>query len=215
MPAIRLANTARPFRGIAVFLSAALSLAALTGCHQDMWDQPRLEALERSEFFDDGVGSRMPVENTVQYGMAMLDDHYYTGMVNGEFAMELPPQIEVNAELLERGRERYEIFCSMCHGLAGYGNGMIISRGFKEPTSYHYDPESETPRRLLEAGPGYFFDVITNGFGTMYSYAGRVPVEDRWAIAAYIKVLQRSQNVPPGEVPAEYEPQLEGLADVK
>ncbi|MDW8167442.1 MAG: cytochrome c [Acidobacteriota bacterium] len=124
-----------------------------------------------------------------------MDEHLYTGKVRGQLAETFP--FPITRSILERGRERYDIFCAPCHGRDGYGEGMIVQRGFRQPSSFHTD-------RLRQAPVGYFFDVITNGFGTMYSYASRIPPEDRWAIVAYIRALQLSQNarlqdVPPAE----------------
>ena len=179
-------------------VAIAMLGVVLAGCHQDMWNQPAYRALRPSELFEDGRSSRPPVPGTVAFGQPMLDTHYYTGMVDGDFARELPEQVLERWELVDliaRGKERYEIHCSVCHGYTGYGNGMAVMRGFKQPTVYHFDPTAEDPARLLHAGPGYFFDVITNGFGQMYSYKSKISVEDRWAIAAYIKVLQLSQDL--------------------
>ena len=130
----------------------------------------------------------------------MLDTHYYQGMVDGQLASTLP--VTVTQELLERGQERFNIFCSPCHDQTGSGNGMIVKRGLKQLTSFHQ-------QRLRDIQVGHFYDVITNGFGVMYSYASRIPVEDRWAIAAYIKVLQLSQNVEFDQLPAEDQRQLQ------
>ena len=185
--------------GIRFALSAAV-FATLTGCHQDMWNQPRYAPLQASTMFKDGRASRMPVEGTVPYQDARLDSHYYTGMVDGQFVETLPPQIKLDEVLLRRGQERFTIFCSVCHGATGYGDGMIVQRGFKKPPSYHFDPTQENPNRLKEAAPGYIFDTITRGFGTMYSYASRVPVEDRWAIVAYVRTLQKSQDMRIGDI---------------
>lgn len=184
--------------GAARLMAMALCAVVLAGCHQDMWNQPAYRALRPSELFDDNRSTRPPVPGTVMFGQPMLDTHYYTGMIDGDFARELPDKVLEKWELralLERGQERYEIHCAVCHGYTGYGNGMAVMRGFKQPTIYHFDPAAEDPERLLKAGPGYIFDVITNGFGTMYSYKAKISVEDRWAIAAYIKALQLSQNI--------------------
>jgi len=185
-------------KGTARVFAAALFAMVLAGCHQDMWNQPAYRALRPSELFDDKRSSRPPVPGTVMFGQPMTDTHYYTGLVDGDFARELPQKILDNWELralLERGQERYAIHCAVCHGYTGYGNGMAVMRGFTQPTIYHYDPTAVDPERLLKAGPGYVFDVITNGFGTMYSYKSKISVEDRWAIAAYVKALQLSQNI--------------------
>jgi mono/diheme cytochrome c family protein len=174
-------------------------LLALTGC-DNMYDQPKYKPLQPSPFFADGRSSRTPVPDTVARGEARIDRHFYQGKVNGKVAETLP--FPVTPEVLARGRERFNIFCSVCHGRLGDGQGMVVQRGFPPPPSYHI-------ARLREAPIGYFFDVMTNGFGVMYSYADRVPVKDRWAIAAYIRALQLSQNASLNDVPAEARAQLE------
>jgi len=173
----------------------------VSACRQDMHDQPRFEPLEGSTFFQDGRASRPLVEGTVARGQLHLDEHLYTGKVAGEFAKTFPFQI--SKEVLERGQQRYNIYCSPCHDKVGAGRGMIVQRGFRPPQSYHID-------RLRDAPPGYFFDVITNGFGAMYSYADRISPKDRWAIIAYIRVLQLSQNATIDDVPEEQRRQLLG-----
>lgn len=185
-------------------LTLAVMLTLLTGCHWDMWDQPRYEPLESGEFFGKGESSsRTFVENTVAFGSASveLDTHYTQGRVDGELVTTLPARVvdmwvtEYNGDreagmraMLERGQARFMIYCYPCHGSQGRGDGMIVQRGFPQPPSYN-DP------RLLESPIGYFYDVPTNGFGRMYSYASRIPRDDRWAIAAYVRALQWSQNV--------------------
>ncbi len=176
-----------------------LILATMTGCHPDLWNQDRYEPLEGavSVFGEGQSSSRNLVEGTVPYEGAHLDDAYYRGRnANGDFVTELPKQIELTRETLLRGQERFAIYCSPCHGDQGLGDGMIVKRGFITPPSF-------TTPRLLESPVGYYFDVMTNGFGRMYSYASRVPVEDRWAIAAYVRVLQLSQNATPELLSAE------------
>ena len=176
----------------AALLGCALTVA---GCHWDMWNQDRYEPLEKGGFFGEGESSsRMLIAGTVSYGMDRLDTHYYEGRVNGELVMELPRQIALDRALLERGQERFGIYCTPCHGYQGLADGMITKRGFPNPTSY-------VSQHLLEAPIGYFFDVMTNGFGRMYSYASRVPVDDRWAIATYVRTLQLSQNATPDLLP--------------
>ncbi len=187
----------------------------LAGCHQDMWNQPRYEALEHSELFDNGMASRTPVEGTVSYAGArrewwapvyaelsgtsevprFSDERFWTGRnEDGTFMEE--NYFPVTRELIARGQQRYAITCTPCHNVDGAANGYIVSRGMPNPTSFHID-------RLREETDGYFFDVITNGFGRMYSYASRVRPEDRWAIVAYIRALQASQNVDIDALPAE------------
>lgn len=166
---------------------AAICAIALSGCHPDMWNQPRYTSLQPSDFWSDGAASRPIPEGTVEFMQPRTDDHYFTGKIDGDFATEFPEEILVDAALLDRGQRQYEIFCTPCHGVTGMGNGMIVQRGFKLPPSYHED-------RLKAMPIGYYFDVMSNGFGTMYGYASRVTVEDRWAIAAYVRVLQLTQS---------------------
>ena len=160
----------------------------LPACRQDMHDQPKLEPLEASDFFTDGQASRAPVPGTVARGWPVEDSPIETGLdADGKLVTALP--VTVDAELVARGRERYDIFCSPCHARTGDGNGMIVRRGFKQPESFH-------SARLREIPVGYYFDVITNGFGQMSSYRTQVPVADRWAIAAYVRALQLSRTAP-------------------
>jgi mono/diheme cytochrome c family protein len=178
-------------------MTRALALVALTlavaGCRQDMHDAPRYDPLEASTFFVDGRGSRTLVANTVSRGSLREDEHLYQGKVNGELTDEFP--MPVDARMMARGQERFNVFCSPCHGRTGQGNGMIVQRGFRAPPSYHDE-------RLRNAPVGYYFDVMTNGFGAMPDYAAQVPVADRWAIAAYIRALQYSQNARLADLPA-------------
>jgi hypothetical protein len=185
-----------------VWVLALGVLALLTpGCRQDMHDQPRYEPLEASTFFADGRASRPLVPGTVARGALQNDEHFYTGKSGGTVAATFP--FAVTQEILARGQERYDIFCSPCHDRVGNGQGVIVQRGFRQPSSFHID-------RLREAPVGYFFDVITNGFGTMYDYADRIPPQDRWAIVAYLRALQLSQHATLAEVPAEERQQLVG-----
>lgn len=184
LPACGLLQTSRASR---LILLASI-LALLGACRQDMHDQAKIEPLEGSAFFDDGAGSRQPPPNTVARGQLREDRPFYTGFIaERRWVEELP--VELDAELLERGRERFTIYCTPCHDRTGSGRGIVVQRGFKQPPSYHQD-------RLRQMPIGYFFDVITNGFGVMSSYAAQVKPEDRWAIAAYVRVLQRSQYAP-------------------
>ena len=194
---------------IRVNLSRTLPLLVLcgalmvSGCdlRQRMYDQPKYEAHEATAFFDNGLTSRAPIEGTVARGQLRLDTHLYTGKVAGVTVSELLPSIEFGQQLLERGQERFDIYCSPCHGRTGQGNGLIVQRGLKPPPSFH-------EARLREAAIGYFFDVMTNGFGAMYSYASRIPVEDRWAIAAYMRALQFSQRAEYDHLPTQDQGQL-------
>jgi mono/diheme cytochrome c family protein len=159
-----------------------------------MHDAPRYEPLEASTFFPDGRGSRMLVPNTVARGMLHEDEHLYEGKIDGQLADTFP--MPVTAEMMARGRERYNVFCSPCHGRTGQGNGLVVQRGFRAPPSFHDE-------RLRNAPVGYFFDVQTHGFGAMLDYATQIPVADRWAIDAYIRALQLSQHATMDDVPAD------------
>ena len=182
----------------------SLALSALAGCHTDMYDQPRQEPLERSEFFADGRAARPLVAGTVARGELREDEPLYTGKRDGELVDE--PPLEVDAPLLKRGQERFNIFCSNCHGLLGDGEGMIVRRGFTRPPTYHSD-------RLRGLPIGHFVDVMTNGFGRMPDYAEQVSVRDRWAIAAYVRALQWSQYAKLEDLDANDRQRLEGAVD--
>jgi len=178
---------------------------AVAGCRQDMHDAPRYEPLEANTFFANGSASRMLVANTVPRGLLREDTHLNEGKVDGQLATTFP--MPVTAEVMARGQERFNVFCSPCHGRTGSGNGMVVQRGFRAPPSYHED-------RLRNAPVGYFFDVMTNGFGAMQDYASQVPVADRWAIAAYIRALQLSQRATVADVPANRRAELDRPATV-
>ena len=165
----------------------------LAGCRLDMHLQPKYLPYEPSQFFRDGRSERPPVPGTVARGHLRLDDLLYTGQENGVVSNRFP--FPITKADLERGREQYNVFCTPCHDYTGSGNGMIVQRGFPHPPSMHLD-------RLRAAPVGHFFDVMTNGFGEMYSYGSRVSPEDRWRIAAYIRVLQLSQHTAIQDVPA-------------
>ncbi len=158
-----------------------------TACRQDMHNQPRYKPLAATNFFGDGRSERPTIADTVARGQLHLDQARYTGKENGKDVTSFP--IQITRADVARGQERFNIYCSPCHGRLGDGHGMIVSRGLRQPPSYH-DP------RLIDAPVGHFFDVMTNGYGAMYSYASRVAVDDRWRIAAYIRALQLSQNAP-------------------
>lgn len=188
----------------------ALVALVLTGCHNDMYNQPKDLPFTASRFYHDSMGSRMPVAGTVARGHLDEDEAMYTGKIAsnvsatvsspGDSSAPAPAANEfagrgyvtefpmtVDRAFLDRGHQRFDIYCSPCHGATGDGQGMIVQRGMKQPSTYHQD-------RLRQAPPGYFYDVITNGFGAMYSYASRIKPADRWAIIAYIRALQLSQN---------------------
>jgi cytochrome c len=164
----------------------------LAGCRLDMHIQPKYLPDEPSNFFDDGRSERPVVPGTVARGQLHTDELLYTGKENGVVADKFPfPMTRAD---LERGRERYNIYCTPCHDYTGGGQGMIVQRGFPSPPSFHVDS-------LRKAPAGHYFEVITNGFGSMYSYASRVEPEDRWRIAAYIRALQLSQHATMQDVP--------------
>lgn len=174
-----------------------LGLAALSlGCElrQAMYDQPKYEPLQRSDFFRDQRSARTPPAGTVARGHLRDDPHLYDGLENGAPATSFP--FVVTREVLARGQERYNIFCMPCHDMAGTGNGMVVQRGYKRPVSFH-------DQRLRDSPPGYFYIAIKNGFGQMPDYADQIPVRDRWAIVAYIRALQYSWNASIDDVPPE------------
>ena len=175
-------------------LVAALALLVLPGCRQDMHDQPKYQPFEESAFFKDGRASRPRVPGTVARGRRDDDALLVTGRSGSGFSEVFPEP--VTRAMLDRGHQRFDIYCSPCHDRAGTGRGMIVMRGYKQPPSFHID-------RLRGMPAGYFFDVMTNGFGVMPSYAAQVPVSDRWAIAAYVRALQLSQHATLADVPAE------------
>jgi len=178
----------------AVFLGIVLSLALTSACRIDMHVQPRENPLSHSDFFTDGRSARPIVEGTVARGQLHADSYFYTGRIGNNPGDVMP--FPVTKAVLERGQERYNIFCAPCHSRVGDGNGFVPSRGFaRKPPSYHIP-------RLQKAPLGYFFDVITNGFGIMPDYASQIPTEDRWDIIAYIRALQFSQNATMADVPA-------------
>lgn len=170
-----------------------LAVLALAGCRQDMHDQPRFKPLAKSDFYADLRSARQPVEGTVARGQLHEDTYLYTGKIGNNPGDYLP--FPVTPAVLARGRERFNIFCAPCHSPLGDGNGTVPARGFpRKPPSYHIE-------RLRKAPLGYFFDVMTNGFGIMPDYASQIPPRDRWCIVAYIKALQLSQNATMADVP--------------
>lgn len=183
-------NASRKGMG-ALNICALASALLLAGCSlkQDMALQPKNRPLSPSEFFTDGRSARPLVENTVARGSLIQDE---LALPKDSNAFPLP----LTMDLLQRGEDRYKIFCSPCHGLQGDGNGMVAVRGMKHPPSYHQD-------RLRQVPNGYIYDVITNGFGAMLGYSAQVPPRDRWAIVAYVRALQLSRNAKISELPPE------------
>ena len=198
-------TAARSSRRLAIVGGLLLAGALAAGCRQDMHDTPRYEALEESDFFADRRAMRPIPEGAVARGNLREDDVFYTGKVDGEPVHDLPAQVTVDQALLDRGQSRFNIYCSPCHSELGDGNGTVVQRGYKRPTSFH-DP------RLKGVGVGYFYDVITNGFGQMPDYSAQVAPADRWAIAAYIRALQLSQGATVDDVPADQRGGLDGKA---
>jgi mono/diheme cytochrome c family protein len=202
-------------------LLPAYCLVFAVACRQDMQDQPKMIPFRATTFFSNGTSARSPVAGTVPRGYLKADREFFTGKKSGSQAGTLasavrgqrsgvatpsavagsnatsgasayPDDVEVfpipiTQEIVRRGKERYEIFCSVCHGLTGNGDGMIVRRGFRRAASFHDD-------RLRQAPVGHYFDAITNGWGAMPSYAVQIPAQDRWAIVAYIRALQLSQQ---------------------
>ena len=210
-----LCRRARRLQKGLVLLLTAHCLLLTSGCRRDMQDQPKAKVYRESSFFKDGVSSRPPVEGTVSRGYLRADREFYFGKKSSyrtgsgsDRVMDstgqqpsAPPNptamfpddvdsfpFPITQEVLGRGQERYDIFCSSCHGLTGYGDGMIARRGFNKPA-----PASLHQDKLRQAPVGHFFDVITNGWGAMPSHASQIPVEDRWKIIAYVRALQLSQ----------------------
>jgi mono/diheme cytochrome c family protein len=168
------------------------SLAVVSGCRQDMHNQPKYRPLRSSDFFSNGSSARPLIEGTIARGTLQTDAAFFTGKNGAMFVSELP--FPVTKEVLDRGQERFNIYCTPCHDATGSGNGMVVQRGFPKPPSFHID-------RLRTVEAGYFFDVISTGFGRMPDYRAQVAPRDRWNIVAYIRALQLSQHAAPADVP--------------
>jgi len=181
-------------------LATFLAICVLGGCRQDMHDQPRYKPLAATAFFGDGRSARPEVEGTVARGHLRIDQARYTGKID-EREIDYFPFPITRADV-ERGQERFNVFCSPCHSRIGDGNGMVVRRGFRQAASYH-------TQRLMQAPVGHFFNVMTNGYGAMPSYGSRVEPDDRWRIAAYVRVLQLSQNASMDDVPADQRGELD------
>lgn len=185
--------------GIGVLL-VGVCLAG-TACRRDMQDQPKMKPFRGTSFFNDGLSMRQPIPGTIPRGFLRTNTELFTGKKSQSASSAPTAPSTTNAypddtdtfpfpitkETVMRGKERYEIFCSVCHGLTGNGDGMIVRRGFRRAASFNDD-------RLRQAPVGHFFDAITNGWGAMPSYASQIPVQDRWAIIAYVRALQLSQQ---------------------
>lgn len=190
--------TSRGVRG-ATYLAALAALVLVSGCRYDMQNEPKSIPLRESMFFKNGSSARPLVQDTVARGTLQDDEAFYTGKVDGKEVDTLP--FPLTKDVLDRGQERFNIYCTPCHDLEGTGNGMIVRRGYKQPPSYHID-------RLRQAPIGHFFDVMTNGFGAMPDYSAQIMPRDRWAIAAYIRALQLSRHATMADVPADVRTQL-------
>ena len=182
-------------RNIRKLLPLGVSVLMLVGCRQDMHDQPRFKPLAESDFYADLRSARPLVEDTVARGQLHENTYFYTGMIGGSSTPGNYMPFPVTGKVLHRGEERFNIYCAPCHSRLGDGNGIVPSRGFpRKPPSYHIE-------RLRNAPLGYFFDVMTHGFGIMPDYSAQIPPRDRWAIVAYIRALQLSQNATAADIP--------------
>jgi mono/diheme cytochrome c family protein len=179
-----------------------LAALALTACRRNMYEEPKFLPDQQNYFFPGEPPDRQPVAHTVPSGPLEQNPIFDTGKTGDVLAAVFP--MPVTSELVARGREEFDINCSACHGRDGYGNGIVVQRGFPAPPSYHID-------RLRNAPVGHFFDVITNGYGVMYPFGSRIQPADRWAIVAYIRALQFSQAAPAAQLPAQDQAQLEGV----
>jgi mono/diheme cytochrome c family protein len=180
--------------------AVVLAMAASVACRQDMHDQPKYIPLRGSDFFGDGRSERPLIEGTVARGHLDDDVAFHTGKgPDGKFLNTFP--FPVTKDVIERGQERFNVYCAPCHDRLGTGLGMIVRRGYRRPPSYHID-------RLRGVANGYIYDVITNGFGAMPDYAAQIAPRDRWAIVSYVRALQLSQNATPGDVPPQARQQL-------
>jgi mono/diheme cytochrome c family protein len=185
-------------RALLLGATLAVLLGSLGGCrgatssappihpNPNMDNVHRFDPQEPNRFYADGRAMRLPVPGTLAYGQLRSDTHLWEGRVAGELVNELPPQLELSQALLERGQDRYQIFCEPCHGVAGYSDGVTVARGMLQPPSFH-------DQRMREAPLGHFLDVMSNGIRNMPPYRSQIPIEDRWAIAVYMRALQASQ----------------------
>jgi len=192
-----------PQKRVSLSLCVAVStilMFTLSGCRQDMHDQPKYIPLRPSSFFADGRSERPLIEGTVARGHLHEDTALYQGKgPDGKPVADFP--FPVTKEVIQRGQQRYNIYCTPCHDRIGNGDGMIVRRGYRKPPSYHID-------RLRQVPNGYIYDVITNGFGAMPDYAAQIEAHDRWAIVAYVRALQLSQNASINDVPPDARGQL-------
>ncbi len=178
--------------GVKKLALAASCLLLVSACRQDMHNQPKYRPLRASPLFSDGASARPLIEGTIARGTLQDDDAFFTGKVAGATVKEMPFRIETAD--LDRGQERFNIFCTPCHDRTGSGRGMVVQRGYRQPPSFHID-------RLKQADAGYVFDVITNGFGAMPDYKTQIHARDRWRIVAYVRALQLSQSGTAADIP--------------
>jgi mono/diheme cytochrome c family protein len=183
-------------------LGITLLSALAAGCRLEMHDQPKRDPDQASRFFANGASSRPLVTGTIPRGALRTNDVYFAGLQGTNFVPELP--VPITRALLERGRERFDIYCSVCHGATGEGNGMIVQRGFPRPPSFHTE-------RLRAAPAGYFYRVISEGYGVMFPYATRVSPADRWAIVSYVRALQLSTTINIADLPPVARQELERM----
>jgi mono/diheme cytochrome c family protein len=173
------------------WIGLGMAVWALTACKPNMDNQPKFLPNQKSLFFPNEPADRRPVEHTIPRGSLNDGSVFYTGKTGDTLAVNFP--VPVNVDLLAKGREQFDINCTVCHGRDGYGQGIIVQRGFPQPPSFHSD-------RLRAAPVGHFFDVITNGYGAMYPFGSRIAPADRWAIISYIRALQFSQDAPASQL---------------
>jgi mono/diheme cytochrome c family protein len=172
-------------------MSAMAAVLVLAGCRQDMQDQPKFIPQRGTTFFADGRSARPQVAGTVARNQMHDNEYFYTGLVSGKEGDGFP--IALTPEVMQRGQERYNIYCTPCHSRVGNGDGMIVQRGYRPAGDFHTD-------RLRNAPLGHFFNVMTNGYGAMPDYAAQLTPEDRWAVVAYIRALQLSQAAKSSDV---------------
>lgn len=192
----------RPFARIVRFGAVGALMLLLSACHNDMYDQPYAETYEPSAFFADGRASRPNVAGAVAFEDPKTDEYLLTGLTPDGAEGELMP-FPVTQELLLRGQEQYNVYCAVCHGVSGFGQSAVAQRGAIVPANFHQ-------QRLRDAPIGHIYNVITNGYRYMYGYASQITPEDRWAIAAYVRALQLSQNATIEDVPLAERASLEG-----
>jgi mono/diheme cytochrome c family protein len=185
-------GVARLRRSYGATAAVLVLLLAVAGCRQDMHNQPKYRPLRGSDFFEDGSSARPLVEGTIARGTLQTDAAFFTGKNGAMLVNELP--FPVTPEVVDRGQQRYNIYCTPCHGPTGVGDGLVVQRGYPQPPSFHVE-------RLRNIEVGYFFDVMTNGFGRMPDYRAQITPRDRWNIVAYIRALQLAQHAAPSDVP--------------